>query len=151
MKVLLALDTSAIATETIATVQRMFAPNQTQVVVLSVVGTNELDVVPSPVLLASVAQNLAVLEADHVRTHHEIVAQTVKALRAAGFTASDDVRYGDPRHAIVEAARTHAADLVVVGAHDRSAFQRFVSGSVASHVATHAPCDVLIVRHPHGE
>lgn len=147
MKILLALDTSAIAHETFATVQRMFTPADTTVVVLSVVGSNELDVVPSPVLLASVAQNLAVLEVDHVRTHQETVAKTVQALRAAGFTAHDEVRYGDPRHAIIDAAQLHRADLIVVGAHERTALQRLMGGSVASHVATHSPCDVLIVRH----
>lgn len=147
MKILLALDTSAIASETIAAMQRMFSPSMASVVVLSVVGANEADVAPSPVLLASVAQNLAVLEADHVRTHEEIVARTVQALRTAGFDASGDVRYGDPRQAIVEAARTHAANLIVVGSYEHSAVRRLMMGSVASHLTNHAPCDVLVVRH----
>ncbi|MCC6652072.1 MAG: universal stress protein [Candidatus Eisenbacteria bacterium] len=147
MKILLALDTTAIASETIATLERMFAPADSSVVVLSVVGDNDAEVVPSPVLLASVAQNLAVIEADHVRTHEERVTRAVKELRTAGFEASGDVRYGDPRHAIVEAAQAHAADLVVIGCHERSSVRRLLMGSVASHVASHAPCNVLVVRH----
>lgn len=147
MKILLALDTTAIASETIATLERMFAPDGSSVVVLSVVGDNEPEVAPTPVLLASVAQNLAVIEADHVRTHENRVARAVHELRTAGYEASGDVRYGDPRHAIVDAARAHAVNLVVVGCHERSSMRRFVMGSVASHVTNHAPCDVLVVRH----
>ena len=147
MKILLALDTSAVAHETIATVQRLFAPSTAQVVVLSVVGSNELDVAPSPVLLASVAQNLAVLEADHVRTHEECVSRAVQELRAAGYDASGDVRHGEPRDVIPVAARAHHVDLIVVGAHRRSGMLRLVTRSLASHLTEQAPCDVLVVRH----
>ncbi len=147
MKILLALDTCATATETVAAVQRMFPPAMASVVVLSVVGSNELDVAPSPVLLASVAQNLAVLEADHVRTHEECVARAVKALRTAGYETSGDVRHGEPRDVIPVAAREHQAELLVVGAHRRTGIRRLITRALASHVAEHAHCDVLIVRH----
>ncbi len=147
MKILLALDTSAEQCDTLATVQRMFAPSAANVVVLSVVGANELDVAPSPVLLASVAQNLSVLEADHVRIHEETIARAVQTLRDAGFEASGEVRHGDPRDVIVQAARDHVATLIVVGSHNCSALKRLMMGSVAAHVTNHAPCDVLVVRH----
>jgi nucleotide-binding universal stress UspA family protein len=150
MKILLGIDTSPLASETIATVQRMFGPLGATVVVMSVVGTNEAETVPSPVLLASVAQNLAVLEADLVRTHEEIVAYAERTLRDAGMSATGEVEYGDPRHVLVAAARSHGADLIVVGSHGHSAVRRLVMGSVATHVVNHAPCDVLVVRHLHG-
>jgi universal stress protein A len=41
------------------------------------------------------------------------------------------------------------ADLLVVGSHGRSGLSRLVLGSVASYVASHAPCSVLIVKRPH--
>ncbi|MBI5169123.1 MAG: universal stress protein [Candidatus Eisenbacteria bacterium] len=147
MKILLALDTCATADQTVATVQRLFAPDMASVVALSVVGSNELDVAPSPVLLASVAQNIAVLEADHVRTHEECVARAVRTLRAAGYHTSGDVRHGEPRDVIPVAAREHQADLVVVGVHRRTSIRRLISRSLASHVTEHAHCDVLVVRH----
>jgi nucleotide-binding universal stress UspA family protein len=53
---------------------------------------------------------------------------------------------GDPREAIVEAARKTGADLVVVGSHGRTGIGKLVLGSVASHVVTHAPCSVLVVK-----
>ncbi len=147
MKILLALDTCASANETVATVKRLFAPSTASVTVLSVVGSNEIDVAPSPVLLASVAQNLAVLEADHVRTHEECVARTVTDLRAAGYDASGDVRHGEPRDVIPVAAREHGAGLIVVGAHRRTGMLRLMTRSLASHITEHAPCDVLVVKH----
>lgn len=147
MKILLALDTSSVAHETIETVQRLFPPSSTDVVVLSVVGSNELDVAPSPVLLASVAQNLAVLEADHVRTHEECVARAVTELRATGYDANGDVRHGEPRDVIPVAAREHGAGLIVVGAHRRTGMLRLMTRSLASHLTKHAPCDVLVVKH----
>jgi nucleotide-binding universal stress UspA family protein len=147
MKILLALDTSPIAGETIATVQRMFGSSGSSVVVLSVVGPNEPEQVPSPVLLASVAQNLAVLDAAQVRTHEEIVAHASQTLREAGLVATGEVGYGDPRHVLVSAARSHAADLIVMGSHGHSAVQQLMMGTVASYVVNHAPCNVLVVRH----
>ncbi len=147
MKILLALDTTAIARETITTVQRMFPPSNTDIVVLSVVGSNELDVAPSPVLLASVAQNIGLLEADHVRTHEECVSRAVMELRATGYDTTGDVRHGEPRDVIPVAAREHRADLIVVGAHRRTGMLRMMTRSLASHITEHAPCDVLVVKH----
>jgi len=151
VKILLAVDMSPIACETIAAVQRVFGPTGASVVVLSVIATNDPETVPNPSMLSSVAQNLSVLEAVQVETHEELVANAVRTLRGAGLDASGEVAYGDPSHAIVEAARSHAADLVVLGSHGRSAVRRLVMGSVATHVVHHAPCDVLVVRHRHEE
>ena len=53
---------------------------------------------------------------------------------------------GDPREALIEMARREGADLIVVGSHGRSGLTKLLMGSVASHVVTHAPCDVLVVR-----
>ena len=147
MRILLAIDSSPLADETVAMVRRTFRPGAASVVVLCVVGENEPQTIPSPVLLASVAQNLAVLEADLVRTHEEVAAHAAGALREAGLEAVSEVAYGDPRQAVVEAARSHHADLIVVGAHIHSLAHDLVIGSMASHVLTHAPCSVLFVRH----
>jgi nucleotide-binding universal stress UspA family protein len=149
MKIMLGVDASPLADETVSTVCRTFGPTKASVIVLSVIGSNEPETAPSPVLLASVAQNLAVLEADQVRTHEDIVARAERTLQAAGLATTGRVEYGDPRHVLVAAARSHDVDIVVVGSHGHSAFRRFVMGSVASHVVTHAPCNVLVVRHPH--
>ena len=47
---------------------------------------------------------------------------------------------------IVRAAKGQRADLIVMGTHGRTGIARFVLGSVASRVVSHASCPVLTVR-----
>jgi nucleotide-binding universal stress UspA family protein len=62
----------------------------------------------------------------------------VTPLVVEGSTVNEIVRY----------AKTSETDLVVIGTHGRSGFQRFVVGSVAESVLRHASCPVLTVP-PH--
>ena len=50
---------------------------------------------------------------------------------------------GDPREKIVETARTHRADLVVMGTHGRRGLPRALLGSVAERVLRTSPAPVL--------
>jgi nucleotide-binding universal stress UspA family protein len=52
---------------------------------------------------------------------------------------------GQPTHRIVERASSLPADLIVMGTHGLSGFERFVLGSVAEKVLRKAPCPVLTV------
>jgi nucleotide-binding universal stress UspA family protein len=56
------------------------------------------------------------------------------------------VRIGSPATSIVDLASDISADLVVVGAAQRSRVSRLVFGSVADKVVRTAPCPVLVVR-----
>ena len=51
-----------------------------------------------------------------------------------------------PYHVILHEADAWHADLIVVGSHGRSGFDRVVMGSVSEAVALHAKCSVEIVR-----
>lgn len=53
--------------------------------------------------------------------------------------------------AIVDAAREHEIDLVVIGTHGRTGLSRVLLGSVAENVVRHAPCSVLVARPTSGE
>lgn len=53
---------------------------------------------------------------------------------------------GDPAHVLIEAAGDMGADLIVVGSRGLSSHAHFILGSVASTVAHHAPCDVLVAH-----
>jgi nucleotide-binding universal stress UspA family protein len=81
------------------------------------------------------------------RSQAEGVAQRARAIaRDVGVEGvvlqSDD---GDPADVLLDAARLHDADLLVVGSVGLVGAQRLVLGSVASAVLHHAPCDVLVV------
>ena len=59
---------------------------------------------------------------------------------------STDVLFGSPESRIVETADEVKPDLVVVGSHGYSGWERLLIGSVSDSVVHHAPCSVLVVR-----
>jgi nucleotide-binding universal stress UspA family protein len=146
MKILLGVDASPHSRVTVAALCGMQWPRGTSVIVLSAVEPTEPQYAPEPHMVASVAGALAVLEADQIKTHEEVVARTEQTLREAGFETVGRVANGDPRHVLVDAARSEGADLLVVGSHGRSGIGRLLMGSVAAHVVAHAPCNVLVVK-----
>lgn len=73
------------------------------------------------------------------------LADTGATARAAGLGLDVHVVEGRPKEEILRAARDLRADLLVMGTHGRSGFDRFVLGSVTESVLRHAPCPVLTV------
>ena len=61
---------------------------------------------------------------------------------------SSEVLFGSPESRIVETAETIHPDLIVLGSHGYSRWERLLLGSVSDSVVHHAPCSVLIVRTP---
>ena len=53
---------------------------------------------------------------------------------------------GSPRSAILEESENWKADLIIVGSHGYSPWQRFLLGSVSQAVVSHAKCSVEVVR-----
>ena len=53
---------------------------------------------------------------------------------------------GSPAFAIIDYAREHEIDLIIMGTHGRGTLGHFLMGSVAEHVVRTAPCPVLVVR-----
>jgi nucleotide-binding universal stress UspA family protein len=52
----------------------------------------------------------------------------------------------DPAEALIQAARDHRAELIVLGHTGSGYVMRALLGSTAENVVRHAPCDVLVVR-----
>jgi nucleotide-binding universal stress UspA family protein len=69
----------------------------------------------------------------------------VSRATARGVTATSVVWYGDPAEAIIEAAWTERADVVVLGSRKRTNLGRLLLGSVSSEVAGEATCPVVVV------
>lgn len=61
---------------------------------------------------------------------------------------SSEVLFGSPESRIVETAEAIHPDLIVLGSHGYSRWERLLLGSVSDSVVHHAPCSVLIVRTP---
>jgi nucleotide-binding universal stress UspA family protein len=68
----------------------------------------------------------------------------VRRLQGAGWTVTNDVRYGNPAEEIDRSAREMNADLIVVGHRDQGTLARWLNGSVGASILHHPPCSVLV-------
>ncbi len=56
------------------------------------------------------------------------------------------IAHGRASSAIIEYAREHAIDLIVIATHGRTGLEHFIFGSTAERVVRESPCPVLTVR-----
>lgn len=84
--------------------------------------------------------------ADREAPDDDVKAHVQQALEGVAFDVTVVAGKAAPR--IVEHAERIGADLIVMGTHGRSGFDRLVHGSVTERVLAHAPCPVLVVP-PH--
>lgn len=78
------------------------------------------------------------------RRRDRAAREVVTRASARGVIATSVVWYGEPGEAILEAARTERADVVVLGSRKRTNLGRLL-GSVSAHVAREATCPVVVV------
>jgi nucleotide-binding universal stress UspA family protein len=76
------------------------------------------------------------------------LAQLKEQSDRAGLDVSVDTRFGegDPVTEILLAARDLGCDLIVLGSHGHTGFDRLMVGSVAESVIREAPCLTLVVK-----
>ena len=70
----------------------------------------------------------------------------VQRAKAAGANSTFLIWEGEAGEAIIGAADSENADMIVVGSHGRSGVSRFFIGSVSDYVVRHAHCPVMVVR-----
>jgi nucleotide-binding universal stress UspA family protein len=90
------------------------------------------------------SSNVAIAAADHRQTLSDL-SPIVAAVGALGVPAVPLMREGDTVREILETASDLPADLVVIGTHGRSGFERLALGSVTEKVLRRARCPVLSV------
>lgn len=82
-----------------------------------------------------------------VREAEEYLAAVGERLGGLGLrNLETSVWYGTPAHAIVEAARLHQVDQIVMTTHGRSGLGRLILGSVAESVLRGTTTPILLVR-----
>ncbi len=112
-----------------------------------------LMVIPTPGTLSGVK---AVIGRLLPRAIHELLAieqesgeeylqQVRTRLHSTGLAVTAQVVRGDPASAILSAAQSSAADLVVLGTHGKSGLDAFWEGSVGYQVCSHCKLPVLLV------
>ena len=143
MKIILAVDDSPHSQVALEFVRKAHWAKEARVVVLSAV-----PVVMNAPLMVDVRGGVMdpeILQASR-RAAQELTSGVERRLHDAGFSTEARVELGDPREVIVRVAEELNADLIVVGSHGRSGLSKLLMGSVASHVVTHAPCSVCVVK-----
>jgi nucleotide-binding universal stress UspA family protein len=91
------------------------------------------------------ASHPEIFDAFHNRTRERLAAEA-KRLCSLGATVSQEILSGSPYEALVKAATTSNARLVVVASIGRVAPSRLMVGSVAERTAETSPVPTLVVR-----
>jgi nucleotide-binding universal stress UspA family protein len=112
--------------------------------VLTVVPTFD----PVPLRSASLDGAMQLVQPPSREEVLEHLRRTVEAAGASQVPATLVAEPGDPFRTIVGHAASTAADLIVMGTHGRTGWERFMIGSIAEKVLRKAPCPVLLVP-PH--
>lgn len=141
MKILLAVDGSSHSQEAVDEVARRPWPPRSTVRVLSVIQPYT-----PPATEVVLGATLEDIRRQQTADAEHLTARAANAVKAADVSAETAVREGDPRSAIVDEADEWGADLIVVGSHGRTGVKRWLLGSVAGAIVSHAPCSVEVVR-----
>lgn len=143
MKILIGVDDSPHAEAAVEYVARMTWPTGTKVVLASAV------TVLTPVF-AGAYPDLIVqsdqLAEEILKTRGDHVAKLRQRLEKAGLKTETKVLQADARELLVSLVPAEGIDLLVVGSHGRSGVSKLLMGSVATHIVTHAPCNVLVIK-----
>jgi len=95
--------------------------------------------IDQPVVLADLRSR----DAERARDYLDAIAAR---LRLDGLTVVTRVMDGAVADAILDVAQTESVDLIAMATHGRSGIGRFLLGSVADRVASHADVPVILVR-----
>ena len=143
MKILLAVDGSEHSARTVEAIGSHPWPSGSVVRVLSVV---DQVVTATPEVAIFSAETIEAERDQLVRTADELTTRFANWLCSTGVLSETRVRRGDPKSLIIDEAEAWGADLIVVGSHVHTGFKRWLLGSVAQSIVSHAPCSVYVVR-----
>ena len=146
MKVLLAVEGSALSDAAVAEVAQRPWPAGSEIKVLSVF---EPPLPSTPEAWAISPEYFEELNNSARSKARTIVEAAIEVLRKAlgeSMPINGEYVQGSPKSVILDEAERWGADLIVVGSHGYRAWERFLLGSVSQAVVAHAKCSVEVVR-----
>ena len=152
MKILLATDGSDYSKAAVNTVAERPWPEGSEVKIISA-----MEIPYAPTTETWVFPDSYYSELDRVAREQSEAAikdavERIESRKASRLEIITKIISGSAREVILDEAEKWDADLIVLGSHGYSGWQRFLLGSVSHAVATHAHCSVEIVRQkPHAE
>ena len=145
MKILVASDGSEYSLAAARSVANRPWPAGSEARIISAAEFHYLQNPPYPAFVKM--KDLAIASIEEAR---KAVAGGLKALSGTALGLSGEVPSFEDRayRVILHEAETWGADMIVLGSHGRSGFDRIVMGSVSEAVALHAKCSVEVIREP---
>ncbi len=138
MKILIAVDKSAYSEKALAKAVDMAKKEGAELIALAVA--------EQPVDMGEIAVSVSL--SDHFKAvADEALEKAGELAKSKGVTLKPVLESGSsPADNIIELAKKEGVDLIVTGSRGRTGLEKFLLGSVASKVISHAPCSVLVVR-----
>ncbi len=146
MRILLAIDGSSFSDAAVTEIATRPWPAESEVRIISVVEPPLLPTVETWVPPDNYIQALEQAGEDQARSVLSKAVDRIPSEQRDKLRVSTEIVKGHPKHAIIDAAETWEADLIVVGSHGYRGLTKLWLGSVSQAVASHAKCSVEIVR-----
>jgi nucleotide-binding universal stress UspA family protein len=150
MKILLATDGSDYSKAAVNSVAERPWPEGS---IVKIVSAMEIPYAPTTeawVLPDSYYKELERVAKEQAQAAVDYAVKRFKSVKSPGLEVGAKIISGSPRQVILDEAESWDADLIVVGSHGYSGWQRLLLGSVSSAISTHAHCSVEIVRQKKG-
>jgi len=145
MKVLIAIDDSECSDLALQSVSQNCWTTGTQFIILTVIEPFSLQhTVNETYYLEAAAQ----AQEDYSEYCKKFIDDKVDHLKSKFVESKVEgkVIEGDIASTIIQEAEDQDVDLIVLGSHGRRGLQKFLLGSVAEKVVSHAPCSVQIAK-----
>lgn len=162
-KVLIPVDGSEFSRQIVPYVRRLLNSEEYTLILLRV-GEPQKGIISSPTLpVTTIDPSMTYASSkDLDRALHPVCASDVEEglrfellkdlrkdvvhLEEEGYQVSLAVRFGDPAHEIVDAAKDLDVDMVTMATHGRTGLQHMVLGSVSEWVLRHLSIPVMLLR-----
>jgi len=146
MKILLATDGSDCSKAAVNAVANRPWPDNSEIRIISAVEIPYTPTTETWVIPDSYYKELETAAEEQAKLATKDAVDRIRDGKTSGLEVSMKIATGSPKNVILNEAENFDADLIVVGSHGYSGWQRFLLGSVSHAVATHAHCSVEIVR-----
>ncbi len=145
MKILLAIDNSVYSKAALDSIMARPWPKDAQFLVITVIEP----VYPEYVSFHANYGHLSQAVFDEItKSANSLISETVDIL-AKHFPdnkVTGEVLEGFAKEEILQMAKEHDSDLIVLGSHSRKGLNKFLLGSVSEAVSAHSPCSVEIIK-----
>ena len=144
-KILIATDGSTLSRKAVSSGLQLAALTGAGIVALKVVPRYPISYFEGGVALS--VNNVADVEKQWAEAAMAVVEKVKNAAEAEGIKAKAMTVSSDfTAEAIINAAKKHKCDLIVMASHGRRGMKRLLMGSETMHVLTHSHIPVLVLR-----